>query len=444
MAIAETRAQLKATLDEINTLRANPEITQEDVERIKTLLQKGKNLKAQLDLLGAATEFTAEMSQSAGMLNLAGTGAPATPLGMQESGSITVKGKAGNVLIDDDGEPVVDRKMWTTISDPEYRRAFRAYLRGGTVGLKDAQIKVLQEGVDTAGGFLVPDDILNRLIAREPAPQSVASRVTTVNTSRDALAVPQIIYSSDTYTTAMRVTWTGETPASATAHRVTEPVFGQVRIPVYTAMMSLPLTNDMIEDSSFPIVNWVTSKFAETIDLLKENMVLNGTGAAQPEGILACPAIASTRVATGSASALTWGGIQSLAFALPEQYDQNAVFVMNKTNTALALAKLLDNDNRPYWSAGSIDYGLQNGPIQKPLLGYPVVFSAFMPDVAAGAYPILFGDLRGYWIVDRIGFSIQVLRELYAETNQILLLGRVRFGGACVENWKLRAQYVSA
>lgn len=67
-----------------------------------------------------------------------------------------------------------------------------------------------------------------------------------------------------------------------------------------------------------------------------------------------------------------------------------------------------------------------------------------MPNVAAGAFPLIFGDLRGYQMVRRIGFSVQVLRELYAEVGQIALVGRVRFGGQVTEPWRMRALKVSA
>lgn len=447
MAITETRTKLRETLDTINALKAKPDITQEDVEKIKTLLQEGKNLKAQLDLLGEAADFDADMKQSAGMLQLAGTGAKggAQAIGMQPDGAVTVASKAGNIFVNDEGNPVIDERQWKVISDPEYRRAFKTYLRKGKDGVSLDHLKVLQEGIDTQGGYLVPDDMLNRLIAKEPAPTSLASRVTRVTTSRDHLTVPRVVYTTDNiYTSGMRVTWTGEVPAAATTHRVTEPSFGQVTIPIFTAMMSLPITQDMIEDASYPLVNWCTGKFSETIDLLMDNMIVNGGGATQPDGILINAQFIANDVHTGATAALTWDGLLDLLYDLPEQYDRNAAVYMNKTNCAKALSKLVDGNGRPYWSRGLDDSGLSGTGINRPLEGYPVVFSAFMPNVSAGLYPIIFGDLSGYWLVNRVGFSIQVLRELYAETNQILLLGRVRFGGQLVEDFRLRGQVVSA
>ena len=56
------------------------------------------------------------------------------------------------------------------------------------------------------------------------------------------------------------------------------------------------------------------------------------------------------------------------------------------------------------------------------------------PEIA----PVIFGDLMGYQFVNRIGFSIQVVREPYIEFNQIAVVGRVRFGGQVIEPWRLR------
>jgi HK97 family phage major capsid protein len=61
-----------------------------------------------------------------------------------------------------------------------------------------------------------------------------------------------------------------------------------------------------------------------------------------------------------------------------------------------------------------------------------------MPNVAANNYPVIFGDLSGYTMVNRVGFSIQVLRELYAELGQVAVVGRIRFGGQVLEPWRLR------
>jgi HK97 family phage major capsid protein len=293
------------------------------------------------------------------------------------------------------------------------------------------------------------------VIARDPTPTRVAGRVTQLMTSRDQLIIPKLNYTGatddsngDLYTSGIRTTWTGEIPSSSSAMRVTDPIWGQLSIPIYTAMLSIPITNNMVEDASFPIVSYISGKFAEAVDLLRDYSILKGTGQGQPAGILnnidgdvnlANP----VSIKTGSASAITALGLVALGMALPEQYDDNACYVMNKTNTGSTLAQLQDQNDRFIWGSGLQDSGLSPGFKQRMLLGYPVIFSGFMPDQASNSYPVLFGDLSAYYLVNRIGFSVQVLRELYAETNQILILGRIRFGGTVAEPWKLRVNKCS-
>lgn len=449
MALRELQERLKAVLADSDKLLAVEKPTADDNARLDILLEEGAGLKGQIERAQRLENLNDFAGKQAPMLKMTGG---ATLEGMRRAGEATIENLKGSIIVNDEGEMLMDKKMFEVISQPEYGSAFKSYLRSGSHGLKADALKVLQEGADTSGGYLVPPDILNRLIAKEPAPQTVQSRVTRLTTSRDQLQIPKVRYTTDNqYTSGMRVTWTGEVPASATDHRVTDPVFGQAVIPIYTAMMSLPLTNDMVEDSAYPIVNWSTSKFEETLSLLYEDMILNGTANNRPSGILVNPNATDNpaTVVSGAASALTADGLISLAFALPEQYDRNAAFCMNKTNCAQAIAKLKDGDGRYLWGSGLQDSGLTVPIVNtaltgRTLLGYPVAFNAFMPNIAASAYPIVFGDFAGYYLVNRIGFSIQVLRELYAETNQILLLGRVRFGGKVIEDWRLKIQQVSA
>jgi len=65
------------------------------------------------------------------------------------------------------------------------------------------------------------------------------------------------------------------------------------------------------------------------------------------------------------------------------------------------------------------------------LLGSPVMMSEYAPNTfTTGQYVGLYGDFNsGYWIADALGFRIQVLRELYAETNQVGLIIRAETDG---------------
>ncbi len=61
-------------------------------------------------------------------------------------------------------------------------------------------------------------------------------------------------------------------------------------------------------------------------------------------------------------------------------------------------------------------------------MGFPVTESEDMPDIAADAYAIAFGDFRrGYLIVDRVG--IRILRDPYSSKPYVLFYTTKRVGG---------------
>lgn len=426
----ELREQLKGELASYDALAAKESKTDDESAKMLEHLERAEGLKAQIEVADRAKGVKDWSEKSTGVPPLG-----AKVVGTEPAGKTVIENQTGRVVLDE-GAGTVSSKLMETLSSTEYKGAFRTYLRKGLADMPAAERKTLQEGIDDQGGFLVPLDVLNRIIAREPTPTNIAGRVTTLTTGRDRVAIPKVNYSTDDiYTTGIRVTWTGEVPSSSTVHRVTEPVFGQVAIPINTAMMSMPLTNDLIEDAMFPLQQWVADKFAETVDIFKDDIIINGSGIGRPEGILMNPNGTDQPATVNIGNPLTADGLQTLVWTLPPQYDSNGVIVFNKVNTGMALAKLKDGNNRYLWA--NFDDNVASSPMNRTFLGYPVLMNALMPNTGANNFPIIFGDLKGYYLVNRVGFSVQVLRELYAETNQILVLGRLRLGGLVAEPWRI-------
>jgi HK97 family phage major capsid protein len=282
--------------------------------------------------------------------------------------------------------------------------------------------------------------VLRRLIEKKPTPTRLSSRVEMLQTGRDHLTIPRVIYNTDNlYTTGVRVTWTGEIPSSSTAHRVTQPVFGTIRIPIYTAMLSCPITNDLLEDSMFMLSNWLANKFGETRDLLRDNMILNGSGVGQPTGVLASPASSAGDypVYYALGDPVIPDNLVAMAMSIPEQYEDGLAWCFNKTNMASYLMQLKDANDRYLWGMGPQEGGLSRG-IKRDLLGYPVLFSGFSPDRATNAYPATLADWGAYSLIERVGLSVVMLNEVYAEVNQKVLLGRLRIGGLPTQPWAIR------
>jgi HK97 family phage major capsid protein len=94
---------------------------------------------------------------------------------------------------------------------------------------------------------------------------------------------------------------------------------------------------------------------------------------------------------------------------------------MNRA-TQSAVRKFKDVDGNYLWQPS-----YQPG-VPSTLLGYPVAESEDMPDMAANANALAFGDFsRGYLIVDRVG--IRVLRDPYSAKPYVLFYTTKRVGG---------------
>jgi HK97 family phage major capsid protein len=429
-------------------------LTGEDYAKAQALNTELDGIRGQVEAARAqADQFAqikaAQMGRNAAMgaatlpAPLPGLNAPSTPgvLGMTSSGEIghLTETKAGRELTLE-GANLFTKSQIEHFGSQDYWDAFRTYCKGGTNALVGAQVKTLQEGSDGAGGFTVPEQVLRQLIEKKPTPTRLAGRVQLLQTGRDHLTIPRVIYNTDNlYTTGIRVTWTGEVPASSTAHRVTDPVFGEITIPIWTAMLSCPITNNLIEDSMFNLSNWLATKFGQTRDLLFDNMILNGSGVGQPRGVLIAPSSSAgdEPVYQAGGDPITADAMVAAAWSMPEQYEDNLAWCFNKTNMGAYLAGLKDAEDRYLWSMGPQEGGLMKG-IRRELLGYPVLFSGFSPDRATNACPATLADWSAYSLIERIGLSVVVLNEVYAEVNQKVLLGRLRVGGVTTESWAIR------
>src|SRR3990172_5647237 len=317
-----------------------------------------------------------------------------------------------------------------------YPGAFEGYMRKGMEQLGPLDRKTITEGIDSSGGFFVPEDYQTELIRKTATSAMVRALARVMSTSRDAMKWPRIVYTTDDkYTSGVRLTWTGEVPSSSTVHRVTEPVSGLITIPVHTAMASMPLSNDVLEDSAFDLMGISSDLLGEAFALGEDDVFINGNGVAKPMGLVTRIDVGETgekipTVVSGSATTLLADGLIDLFFGLPSQYRRNARMLLN-SGTAKVARKLKDGNSRYIWDSmqNASNGGLSSPGDQDSMLGKPVVYDEFMPDIAGNDYPILFGDFSGYFIVDRIGLSLQRLSEIYAETNITVILGRKRVGG---------------
>lgn len=331
-----------------------------------------------------------------------------------------------------------------------YKDALNQYLRNSWkngYALKPDALKVLQEGIDASGGAWVIPDFRSELVKKEKTMAAIRPNARAFTTGSNMVSFPKVVYTADDkYTSGVRFAWTAEAPPSDIPE-ATNPVAGTTDIPIHTAMAAIVVTRSQLEDNQFDLLGFTSELLSEAFILGEEDVFPTGDGVGKPQGFLNHPnaAVAHSSggmlVLSGAAGAVAWGnattGIIGTEAALPPQYEGNAKWLAAKATYAAIRSLNVGTANQPIWSAGDAYPNAANDYTPR-LLGYPTLRSQFMPAVGASATPLVFGDLQGYWIADRVGITIEVLREIKALRDMVVIFARKRLGAQLVHDWRVK------
>mgnify|MGYP000196168336 CR=1 FL=1 len=344
-------------------------------------------------------------------------------------------------VIDAEGWGISEKQM-KAISEPTYESSFNRFMRGKA----DAQDyrMTLTEGADGAGGYLVPPQWMTEIIKRDAYPTSLLGYVNEVTATRDKMIFPRVNYDSDTndiYTSGVRIQWIGEqgpTPA------ITDPVFGDVEIPVYTGQFPLEVSRNLLDDSPYTVAGIIQELASEAYNLGMESVVVNGTGAGQPKGFLINPGGTGLEPPSYNlGNPITANNLTStLIYGMPPQYMsdlERTIAIMNQTSAFATFAVLADTSGQRIF--GLFRYQGPEGmaaPVMPYIHGYKCIMSAFMPNVGANAYPIAFGNLKkAYVLARRLGLSVMPYGDQdksMLAANKVGWFFRFRAGGQVVQN----------
>ena len=325
------------------------------------------------------------------------------------------------------GKPMSSRTIERTgRASDEYRTSFWDMMRSKAP--LPSVVNALQEGTDSEGGYLVPDEYERTLVEALEEENMFRQLAKVIRTSSGDRKIPVVA-------TKGTASWIDEEGA----YTESDDSFGQVSIGAYKVGTMIKVSEELLNDSVFDLESYIAKEFARRIGAKEEEAFFTGDGSGKPLGILAATGGAETGVTAASSTAVTADELMDLFYSLKSPYRKKAVWVLNDS-TIKAVRKLKDSTGQYLWQpslvAGTPD----------TLLGRPVKTSAYMPVIAAGAKTIAFGDFSYYWIADRQGRSFKRLNELYAANGQVGFLGSQRVDGKLVlsEAVKVLAQKASA
>ncbi|WP_370213459.1 phage major capsid protein [Roseovarius sp.] len=288
----------------------------------------------------------------------------------------------------------------------EEKKAFGSFLRRGVERISPDEIKALTVANDANGGYLAPEETGKELIKLLTEFSPIRSYAKVISISAPEITFPR------------RVTGTSATWVAETADRTeTGMTFEQVKLTPHELATFTDVSNALLEDNAYNLEGELLADFAESFGKTEGLAFVKGSGTGQPKGIMATGngiAELKTGVAADFPASNPADVLIAMYHKIATTYAQAAVWLMNR-NTLAVLRQWKDGNGR-YLVIDPISEGAPS-----TLLGRPIVEMPDMDDIGAGTFPILFGDMSGYRIVDRIGLS--TLRDPYS----IAAKGQVRF-----------------
>jgi HK97 family phage major capsid protein len=330
---------------------------------------------------------------------------------------------------------VVDRArpaLGGAVADSEPgRKAFaEAYLRKGLES--GLEFKRFQASVGADGGFAVPRE-MDEMI------ESVLRSVSPIRSIANVVKVGSSNYRRLISTGGFASGWVSE---NAARPETNTPAFAEVAIPMGEIYANPAATQALLDDAMFDVEAWLAQEIATDF--------ARAEGAAFVTGFLTYP------IATTGDAARPFGTLQfvpsgangafaasnpadrliDLVHALRSPYRQGASWVMN-SNTLSVIRKFKDSTGNFIWQPGV------TADQPATLLGYPVIEADAMPDIAANALAIGFGQFRtAYTIAERTDTA--VLRDPFSNKPFVHFYATRRVGGAVVNSEALKLMRFSA
>lgn len=312
------------------------------------------------------------------------------------------------------------------IDSPE-AKAFDRYLRAGFERLSSDETKVLSRSDDTTGGFLAPAhvelEIIKGVVEFSPVRELV--RVRTVGG-------PEFQQPKRTQTAA--ATRVGEVSARGETQN---PAWGLLKIAAPEMYAEARISQQNLEDSAYNLEAELNMEFAEQFGVKEGQEFVSGNGVNQILGILDANAagVGVPLATSNSGAAATIAGpagdqakgLIDVFYGLKTAYAARARWLLNRSSLG-KVRSLKDSNGQYLWAPGMLSMGAP-----ATILGAPYTECPDMPNEAAGALPIAFGDWqRAFTLLDRVGMSITRDPYTHANVGQVKFTARRRTGGQLV------------
>lgn len=330
--------------------------------------------------------------------------------------TLAAEKRAEELKITKEEEPMPEvRAEETKVTEESEVRAFEAFVRNNLEELRGGE----QQLTEGNNGAIVPTTIANKIIeeVRDMVPFLTLGDVYNTN---GKLSVP--VYSEDS-TNYINADYVDE--GTSLVDNIGE--FTSVDLTGYVIGALALVSNKLISNTEINITDFVVRKVAEAIAEKLETEFVVGTNN-KITGI----ASSTVRVTAAATTAVTYDELVSLKHSVKKRFRKNGKWIMND-KTYEAICKLKDGNHQPYFKDD-----------EYKILGCEVIISDSMPNMAASAKAIFFGDLSGYSIKMTKKVEVKILRERFAERNMVGVIGYGEYDGKITDGKKLALLQMAA
>lgn len=283
--------------------------------------------------------------------------------------------------------------------------------------------KAASEGVNSAGGVLVPEEMMNAIIVLREVYGVFRQNCRVVPMGRDTLNWPRRTGGLTAYFTAEN-----NVPTESQA------TFDNVNLTAKKLAVLTRLSTELEEDAIIAIADFIVDEVAYAMASKEDDCGFNGDGGSTYGGIRGLTVLAvdgshnASKYTAASGhntfATLDASDITGLMGTLPQYALANAKFYVSQLCFATAFERLIA-------TAGGNSINTLDGSIVYRYLGFPIVISQKLPAIATTLTTkamLFFGDLNlAAAMGERRGVTIKRSDQRYFDQDQIGILGTERF-----------------
>ena len=293
----------------------------------------------------------------------------------------------------------------------DYRKVRQqARMAAAMTGANEA--RALSAQLQTGGEYTIPEGFVNNLEMALLAYADVRAVADVMRTeSGQDLPWPTV---NDTTQKATFI-------AENTTVSEKDITFGQIIFHAYKSTSGVVLIPaELLEDSAFNLGNFVGEAFGIRFGRLQADAFTTGTGASTPTGIVTASTLGVT---FASDTAIQADELYTLKHSVDPAYRKGAGWMFHD-QTLLFIKKLKDGLGRYLWQAS-----LANGA-PDTLDGDPITINQSMAQIGTTLFKtVLYGQFKKYKVREVNQMRVRRLEERYADSDQIGMIGFLRFDG---------------